>query len=88
MSDADPDEVTGMQTGSDAGAPGEHLPDPPLTPEEQRLLADLRRPGETEPITAVEDTPAMEQAVEGDSPLPAPGGDRDDPDSPVFEPPS
>jgi hypothetical protein len=88
MSDADPDEITGMQTGSEAGAPGEHLPEPPLSPDEQRLLADLQRPAEGKPITAVEDTPAMAQAVEDDSPLPAAGGDTEDPDNPVFAPPS
>jgi hypothetical protein len=82
------EEVTGMQTGSEAGAPGYHLPDPPLTPDEQQILSDLQRPGEGEPITAVEDSPAMEQAVEDDSPLPAEGGPADDPDAARFEPPS
>jgi hypothetical protein len=87
MTDPDGD-VTGMETGSEAGAPGDHLPDPPLTPDERELLENLRRPADGEPITAVEDTPAMEQAAEDDSPLPAAGGDVEDPETPRFQPPA
>jgi hypothetical protein len=82
------EDLTGMQTGSEAGAPGDHLPDPPLTPDERQLLEELQQPADGEPITAVEDTPAMEQAVEDDSPLPAEGGAPNDLDTPRFEPPS
>jgi hypothetical protein len=59
-----------MGTGSDAGAPGEHLPDTPLTEDEQRMLAELERPAPGEPVPAVEDSPEMLQAAEDDSPLP------------------
>jgi hypothetical protein len=86
MSDRDA-EVAGMETGSDAGAPGDHLPEPPLTSDERELLADLRTPAAGEPVEAVEDSPEMTQAVEDDSPLPAAGGDAGDPDSPRFQPP-
>jgi hypothetical protein len=64
------DEWVGMGTGSDAGAPGEHLPDGPLSEDEQRLLAELERPAPGEPVAAVEDSPEMVQAAEDDSPLP------------------
>jgi hypothetical protein len=81
------DELTGMQTGSEAGAPGDHLPDPPLSTDEEALLDELLQPAEGDPVEAVEDTPAMEQAVEDDSPLPAAGGDADDLDTPRFQAP-
>jgi hypothetical protein len=74
----------GMATGSDAGAPGDHLPEPPLDEDEQALLAELERPAEGTPVDAVEDGPAMVQAAEDDSPLPAAGGDPDDPDTARF----
>lgn len=61
--------TTGMQTGSDAGAPGDHLPDPPLTPDERAMLEELKRPADGDPITAVEDSPQMIEAVEDDGPL-------------------
>jgi hypothetical protein len=77
-----------MATGSDAGAPGEHLPEPPLDPDEQELLAQLKRRGAGERVDAVEDSAEMVRAVEDDSPLPAEGGEVDDPDSPRFVPPS
>ena len=65
------DQWTGMGTGSDAGAPGEHLPDGPLTEDEKRMLAELQRPAPGEPEPAVEDSPQMVEAAEDDSPLPA-----------------
>lgn len=78
----------------DAGAPGDHLPEPPLTDDERALLAELRRPAEGEPVAAVEDSAAMLEAVEDDSPLPAGTGTTDadvpaaaDPDTPRFEAP-
>lgn len=78
----------GMATGSDAGAPGEHLPEPPLTDDERGLLDELKRPVDGDEVAAVEDSPEMVRAVEDDSPLPAPGGDADDPDTPRFEAPT
>lgn len=60
----------GMATGSDAGAPGDHLPDPPLTADEQAMLEALEQPLDVPPIEAVEDSPEMVSAVEDDSPLP------------------
>jgi hypothetical protein len=77
-----------MATGSDAGAPGEHLPEPPLRDDERALLAELRQTGPGDPITAVEDSPEMVRAAEDDSPLAtdlAPGPDED---TPRFEPPA
>ncbi|MHA3704150.1 hypothetical protein ACXR2U_18420 [Jatrophihabitans sp. YIM 134969] len=72
-----------MDTGSDAGAPGDHLPDAPLTDDERVVLADLLVTESDPEVAAVEDTAG---AVEADSPLPAlgPGGDDADPDTPVF----
>jgi hypothetical protein len=88
MSEQHPDdEWGGMDTGSERGAPGEHLPEPPLTEDEQRLLEELRRPVEGEPVVAVEDSPEAVEAVEDDSPLPAPGDEPPDPDIPRFRAP-
>jgi hypothetical protein len=78
---------TGMDTGSESGAPGEHLPDPPLSADEQRLLADLRQPGPGRPVEAVEDSPAAVEAAEDDAPLPAEGGDQGDADAAHFRAP-
>ena len=64
------DQWGGMETGSDAGAPGDHLPDPPLTDDEQALLDELKRPVEGEPIVAVEDSAQAVEAAEDDGPLP------------------
>jgi hypothetical protein len=85
--------TTGMATGSDAGAPGDHLPPEPLDRDEQALLADLRSDAGRVPPAPTE----VVQAVEDDAPLPvdaltgpagdagaAAGADGDDPDSPVF----
>jgi GFO/IDH/MocA oxidoreductase family protein len=68
--DVTDDEWVGMGTGSDAGAPGDHRPDGPLSEDEQRMLAELERPAAGEPLAAVEDSPEMVQAAEDDSPLP------------------
>jgi hypothetical protein len=81
------DEWGGMDTGSERGAPGEHLPEPPLTEDEQRLLEELQRPVEGEPVAAVEDSPEAVEAVEDDAPLPAPGGEPPDPETPRFRAP-
>lgn len=80
-------EWAGMSTGSDAGAPGEHLPDAPLDEDELLLLDELREPADGKPVDAVEDSPEMVRAVEDDAPIPAEGGDTGDPDTPRFEGP-
>jgi hypothetical protein len=80
----------GMGTGSERGAPGEHLPEPPLTEDEQRLLEELRRPAEGEPIVAAEDSPEVIEAVEDDTPLHADGlvaPAEDDPETAHFRAP-
>ena len=90
MTDAPRDEepVAGMATGSAAGAPGEHLPEPPLTEDEQRLLEELERPGAGEPIAALEDSPEAAAAADADAPLSGlTGGDDGDPDSARFQAP-
>jgi hypothetical protein len=74
MTEHPDDDWGGMDTGSERGAPGEHLPEPPLTEDEQRLLEELQRPVEGQAVTAVEDSPAAVEAVEDDSPLPVGGG--------------
>jgi hypothetical protein len=76
-----------MATGSDAGAPGEHLPEPPLDEDEQRLLVELNQTDNAPALEAVEDSPAVVSAVEDDSPLPSAGGAPDDPDTAQFERP-
>ncbi|NEK59244.1 hypothetical protein GCU56_15365 [Geodermatophilus sabuli] len=75
MSTPDDDLDTAMATGSDAGVPGEHLGDGELTPDEERLLAELSSGGPAEPIG---DTDAMARAAEDEAPLPAAGGDQGD----------
>jgi hypothetical protein len=90
MTDAPRDEepVAGMATGSDAGAPGEHLPEPPLTEDEQRLLEAFERPAEGEPIEALEDSPEAAEAADDDAPLAGLAGrDEGDPDSARFQAP-
>lgn len=70
----DPDEhasIVGdsaMDTGSDAGAAGDHLADLALTPDELALLAQLRQPG-TDVVQPIEQSAAEEAAVDDDSPL-------------------
>jgi hypothetical protein len=78
--------VIGMGTRSESGAAGEHLPEPPLSDDEQRLLAELRQPGPGQPQPAIEDSKEAVEAAEDDTPLPAAGGD-DDPDSARFRAP-
>jgi hypothetical protein len=77
-----------MDTGSDAGAPGEHGAEPPLTDAEEVVLEALlvTEPSSDVGVPAVEDSPAAAESADDDSPLPAlgPGGDDGDPDTPVF----
>jgi hypothetical protein len=62
---------TAMATGNDEGRPGELLGEGTLDPEEQAVLDDLRHgDGEDVVTQAQEDSPAMERAVENDTPLP------------------
>jgi hypothetical protein len=65
---------TGMATGNDEGEPGEHLGDGTLDPEEQAVLDDLRRgDGDVVVTEAAEDSPAVQRAVEDDTPVPDEG---------------
>jgi hypothetical protein len=66
---------TGMASGSDAGAPGERLGGGDLSPDEQRLLADLQRDagGSDRP-----DNESELRAAEDEVPLPAEGGPQRD----------
>ncbi|SFK97576.1 hypothetical protein [Geodermatophilus ruber] len=68
---------TAMYTGADAGEPGEHLARGDLTPDEMRLLAELKRngPGSDDEEAEAE---AMAQAAEDEAPLPGQGGDQGD----------
>lgn len=70
-----------MDTGSDAGEPGEHLGPEDLRPDEQRLLEELvgTAPGEDDDLVA--------EAAEDDRPLPDEGGGQDDGLSPRFSNP-
>jgi hypothetical protein len=64
-----------MASGSDAGAPGEHLGAGELRPDEQRLLAELERGADPA------DRPGNDaelRAAEDEVPLPADGGPQDD----------
>ena len=66
---------SGMATGSDAGAPGEHLGAGDLRPDEERLLAELQRDvdGADRP-----DNEAELRAAEDEVPLPGEGGAQGD----------
>ena len=66
---------SGMASGSDAGAPGEHLGGGDLRPDEEALLAALQRDvdGSDRP-----DNEAELRAAEDEAPLPAEGGAQDD----------
>jgi hypothetical protein len=87
VSDDPENHWAGMDSGSDRGAPGEHLPDPPLSEDEQRMLGELRRRADAAPIEAIEDSPEAIEAVEDDTPLPADGDRGDDPDTTRFRAP-
>jgi hypothetical protein len=64
---------TAMATGNDEGEPGER-DRTPLTPEERALLQELESPDDTPAAPAVEDSPEVAAAVDGDAPLPGAGG--------------
>ena len=70
---ADPDDReplpdTAMATGNDDGTPGEQLGDGTLDPEEQAVLEHLQHGGGDVVVSdAVEDSQAMEDAVDDDS---------------------
>ena len=87
----DPDEQTSivgdsaMDTGSDAGAAGDHLADLALTPDELALLAQLRQPG-TDVVQPIEQSAAEEAAVDDDSPMPASGDSDERVDERVDDP--
>ena len=73
-----------MDTGSDAGEPGERLGGQDLAPDEERLLAELARDVDDPSTDAPEDSVAALRAAEDETPLPAQGGHQDDGLSPRF----
>ena len=73
-----------MDTGSDAGEPGERLGEVDLAPDEERLLAELARGVDDTSTDAPEDSVAALRAAEDEAPLPAQGGLQDDGLSPRF----
>ncbi len=90
MSD-DSDLRTGMDTGSESGAPGDHLPEGPLDGEDLETLAVMLEPddGDGAPVEPAEAGPGVESAVEDDSPLPGVGeggGNADGLDARFVEP--
>ncbi|MCU1665725.1 MAG: hypothetical protein QOI36_2182 [Pseudonocardiales bacterium] len=61
---------TAMATGNDEGEPGERLGDGTLDPGEQAVLDELRQGGGEAVVSeAEEDAPAVERAVEDDTPV-------------------
>ena len=83
-----PDDVpdSGMASGSDAGQPGEHLGAGDLRPDEERLLAELRR-GVDDAADDRPDNDAETRAAEDEAPLPGQGGDQGDGLSAEFSAP-
>lgn len=79
---------TGMATGSEDGAPGELVDDAPLRPDEEAVLAQLRR-ADGPAAAVVEDSPEAERAVQDESVLPIASADRaaPDPRRPEFRAP-
>ena len=83
----DPTPDTAMASGSDAGAPGEHLGPGDLAPDEERLLAALERDARNlRPIPVEESIPQV-RAAEDEAPLPERGGPPDDGLTPLFTAP-
>ena len=76
-----------MDTGSDAGEPGERLGTHDLSPDEERLLNELERGVEDAPTDAPEDSEATLRAAEDEVPLPEEGGGQDDGLTPRFSAP-
>ena len=77
MTDPDlPD--SGMASGSDAGQPGEHLGGGDLRPDEEQLLAELRRGVDDAGAADRAASDAELRAAEDEAPLPAEGGVQDD----------
>jgi hypothetical protein len=71
-----------MDTGSDAGAPGDHLADLALTPDELALLAQLQQPGD-DVVVPVEESYAAAAAADDDAPLSVLGQADETPDDPL-----
>ena len=78
---------SGMDTGSDAGAPGNHLGPGDLAPDEERLLAALERDAKGLREPSVEESIAELRAAEDEAPLPGEGGEPDDGLTPRFTAP-
>ncbi len=87
--------AAGMGTGSDSGAPGDHLAPVSLGPEDLRVLAELESDGEPDVVVPVEESPEAIRAVEDDSVLPGAFGSAEsnadqagnDPDDATFQAP-
>jgi hypothetical protein len=81
--------LSGMGTGNDEGTPGEELSEGPMSAADRELLSDLETSGEGEVVdeepTPVEESEAMNRAVDDDAPLPGtPTPPGTDPDTPRF----
>jgi hypothetical protein len=76
-----------MDSGSDAGEPGERLGTRDLSPDEERLLSELARGVEDPRTDAPEDSEAALRAAEDEAPLPEEGGGQDDGLTPRFSAP-
>ena len=79
--------VSGMASGSDAGAPGGHLGPGDLAPDEERLLAALERDARSLRPIPVEESLAQVRAAEDEAPLAEQGGPPDDGLTPRFTAP-
>ena len=73
-----------MDSGSDAGEPGNHLGLGDLDADEERLLAALERDAVDPHTDAPEDSEAAVRAAEDEGPLPGEGGAPDDGLTPRF----
>jgi len=89
LNDPDPNDPvpdTAMASGTDAGEPGGHLGPADLSPDEERLLAELQgsRSGAAE---SPDDVLQELRAAEDEAPLPDRGGLQDDGLTPTFTAP-
>jgi hypothetical protein len=71
-----------MDTGSEAGAAGDHLADLALTPDELALLAELQQPA-PDVVQPIEQSPAAVAAADDDTPMAVPGENAEPADDPL-----
>ncbi len=86
MTESGPD--SGMATGSDAGAPGEHGDSRPLSPDEEAVRQALEEDAGAAEGDFPEESEAAGRAADDETPLPAPGGLQDDGLNPEFTEPT